>query len=122
MNRNAKKKMARRIATQKMIKSSQGTSLSSVLQLGSSQSRIAVEQIERIVEKGMSLIDSSSHKEHIYAEAGDMITNMRELLERLTEGLSIISYATSRIDQRKLKNKIPSYIREEINDAVKKDT
>lgn len=121
MKDDTRKRMAKKIASKTLI-SSQGTSLSSVLQLGSSQARLAMEQIEGIYDKAIALIEDSKQKEHIYSEAGDMITNMRELIERMDEGLAIVSYAASRIDQRKLKNKFPAHIRDGIDDAVKRDT
>lgn len=121
MKKKAQIRVAQKVAAKTLI-GSQGTSLSSVLQLGSSHSRLAVEQIEGIYNKALALIDDSDEKEHIYSEAGDMIANMRELLERLDEGLAIVSYAASRLEQKKIKNRFPAHIRDEIDDAVKKDT
>lgn len=122
MNEKTQKALARRVAAKTLVTGSSGTALSAVLLNGASQARIAFDQIQRIVDRGMRLIDESDHKEHIYSEAGDMITNMRSLLEQASEGLSIISYAAAKVDEKKLKNDFPAALRDEIDKAVKKDT
>lgn len=121
MKNKTQREMASRVAAKALIGSS-GTSLSAVLLNGASQARIAFDQIERIVERAVRLIDESEKKEHIYSEAGDMITNMRSLLSQANEGLSLLSYAAAKVDEKKLKNDFPASLRDEIDNAVKKDT
>jgi hypothetical protein len=118
VNRNMK--LAKKVALMTYT-ASLGSDLSAIFQYGSSHARIALDQIEDVVERAVRLIDESEHKEHIYGEAGDLIVNMRELMGRLEEGLAIIAYASSKVDEKHLRNKFPNHIRDEIDFTVKKD-
>ena len=116
-----RQKMARRLAL-RTLSGSSGTALSALIQSGASQSRVALDQLKAMVDRALALVNESDQKDHIYAEAGDMISNVRGVLDRLEEGLAIVSYASAKVDEKKLKNGIPATIRDEIDKAVKKDT
>lgn len=121
MDTKRRMKLARRVAGRCLVASS-GTELSSVIQNGSSRARLAVDQLEDAIERGIALINESEHKEAIYAEAGDLIQSVTDLLAQTQEGLAIVSYAVAKLDEKKLRNRIPAHVRDQVDQAVKKDT
>jgi len=121
MSENDSKAMARRVALRYLVASS-GTELSTIFLHGASKARMACEKLEMSMEKGLTLINDSTHREHIYGEAGDLIVEARSLLSEIQDSMVIISYAAGKIDEKKLKSKVPAGIRDRIDLAVKKDT
>ena len=119
---NQYNKIANRVASRALMEGSSGTQLASVFRGASSKSKQAMSEIEEIMQKAIDLIDESDEKDHIYSKAGDMIARFPDLVDEVNKGLDIISYASSRIDQKKLKNKVPSDTRQFIDRAIKKDT
>lgn len=92
----------------------------SILNLGVSQANVATESLGRLIEEAKSIIDKSTHKEHIYKEAGDLLLLATALLDDLQAGLNTVSYLTSKVDQKKLRNLIPAHLRAEIDSLVKR--
>lgn len=113
--------MAKRVAARCFVASS-GTDLSTVFLSGTSKARMAAEKLQTHIDRGMKLINDSTHKEHIYAEAGDMITETQALLHEIMDGIAILSYAAAKLEEKKLRNDVPAGIRDRIDDAVKRDT
>ena len=113
-------KIASNVAA-KVLEGSTGTSLASVLRKASSQSQMAMSELTEAVERALRLINDSEHKDVIYSKAGDLITSIPDLMTEIEEGLDIISYASSKIDQKKLQNRIPADTRKQIDQVVKKD-
>jgi hypothetical protein len=100
-------------------KESREYSINPVLQENTAKARIALSQLEDIIDRSLELINDSDHKEHIYAEAGDMIFNVSGLLEDLKESVLSLSYLSSRKEYRNIKNRLPADLREEIDTVVK---
>jgi len=113
--------MAKRVAMRCLVASS-GTDLSTVFLSGTSKARLAADKLQEHIDRGMALINDSTHKEHIYAEAGDMITETRSLLQEIQDGLAILSYAAAKLEEKKLRNDVPAHLRDRIDDSVKRDT
>lgn len=103
------------------LTASSGTDLSTVFLSGTSKARMAADKLQAHIEKGMRLINDSTHKEHIYAEAGDMITETSALLQEIQDGLAILSYAAAKLEEKKLRNDVPVSMRDRIDESVKRD-
>lgn len=87
-----KRKLARKVA-QKYL----SQSLRDQMQSSSSQARLRVSELDSMVERALAIIEDSDHKEHIYKEAGDMITRFQEVLEGLKDDLAEINYLISNL-------------------------
>ena len=114
-------KIAHRVVSRAMEGSS-GTQLAAVFREASSKAKRAMTELEEIVDKGKGLIDESEEKDHIYAEVGDMISRIPDLIDEVNKGLDVISYTSSRIDQKKLKNRVPADTKKYIDTVIKRDT
>lgn len=121
MSDDSKRDIANRVALRYFVASS-GTELSTVVQNGATKARLAAEKLQDSLNKGMALINDSPHKEAIYAEAGGLLTEVQGLMDEIYDGLAIVSYASAKVEQKKLKNEVPARIREQIDNAVKTDT
>ena len=106
----------------RVLDGSSGTQLAAVFREASSKSKKAMSELEDIVDKAIELIEESEEKDHIYSKAGDMISRTPDLLDEINKGLDIISYTSSRIDQKKLKNKVPADTKQYIDKVIKRDT
>lgn len=113
-------KIARRVCV-RYLTSSSSTEMSAVYQKGTSQARLSLNKLQEMLDRAISLIDASPDKESIYAQAGDLISAIPEHMRSLQEALDILAFASSKIDEKKLKNRIPIGVREQIELAVKRD-
>jgi hypothetical protein len=109
-----------RVVVRAMLASS-STDLSSVLQQGSSRSMLAMKDLEDSLERALKLINHHDQKESIYAEAGDLISNVRGQIEEIKEGLNIVTYASAKITEKKLRNQVPVKVRDQVDQSVKRD-
>lgn len=121
MSKHDTQKIASRVMG-RILEGSSGTQLAAVFREASSKSRRAMSELEDIVAKAMDLIEKSEKKDHIYSEAGDMISRTPDLIEEINKGLDIISYTSSRIDQKKLKSRVPADTKRYIDKVIKRDT
>ena len=87
MNVQATRHMAQRVARKYMSKA-----LRDQMQVSVSQTRVQLSELHEMVERGVALIDKSSHKEHTYKEAGDMISRFQTALEAMGTNVAELSY------------------------------
>lgn len=112
--------LAAKVAHRCIMGSAEWSELAPILLHSASQVQIAISQIEAMVNRATRLIDSSPQKEHIYSEAGDMITGIRGLLTEAAEGAATLSYAAGKVNEKKLKGDVAVAIKDGIDDAIKK--
>jgi len=117
------------------------------MQANLSGARVRLTELGDMVERGAALIDASEHREHIYKEAGDMITRFRTALQEVEEHVAEVSYvvnqmaassaaqdlnpaarkqldrlmeSSSRLTDPQTLQGIPTFL-EEVPDAIKRD-
>lgn len=100
-------------------KESRDYSMNTIVQKNTADAKIALNQLEDIVDRALDLINDSDQKEEIYAEAGDMIYNVSGLIEDLKDNVLSLSYMSARKEHRDVKNRIPAEEREEIDQTIK---
>lgn len=108
MHARNQRAMANKVA-QKYL--SQG--LRDQMQASLSQARVQASVLEEMVERGQKLIEASEHREHIYREAGDMITRFQTSLTELNRHLATVSYVVNQM--------AVSSAGQDLNPALRKD-
>lgn len=96
-------------------------SLSHLFQASSAHAKGALDTLERSIQQAKHLIDDSEKQEHIYAEAGTIISDVQRSLQVLRENIDLISYASLKIEEKRVRSKIDSTTRKEIESKIKKD-
>ncbi len=71
-----------------------------------SDARLRCEELKNYINKALKIIDSSSHKEHLYAVAGDLINGMPESLFKLEKSLMATAMAVNKIDYEEIKQNL----------------
>lgn len=103
------------------LEATSGTDLSSILAQASARSNVALKDLECLLDRCLDIASNHEAKELIYAEVGDAISDVRFQIEEIRAGLQVISYASSKLEEKRLKSQIPSRIRDQIDVSVKRD-
>src|SRR4051812_48354983 len=65
--------------------------------------RMRCDQLLRYVERAVSLVEKSSHKDHFFEVAGDVIRGIPETAFKLHKALEAVALAANRIDYEEIK-------------------
>lgn len=114
------KQLARKVAFRYIQSAAEWSHLAPILLKGATQAQMAVECLEALTARAQSLIDASEHKEHIYREAGDIISGIRGEMSKIREGVAVITYAAGKVNEKKLKGSFPAALKDNIDRAIKK--
>lgn len=87
-----RRRLARKVA-QKYL----GRGLRDQMQVSLSSARVRLDELDGMVARGVALVDGSEQREHIYKEAGDMITRFQSALRELREHLALLSYVVNQM-------------------------
>lgn len=68
-----------------------------------SDARLYCEEIKRHVVRAIELVNASTHKEHLYAIAGDIVYGVPSLLSKLETALNATAMAVDKIDYEELR-------------------
>jgi hypothetical protein len=90
-----------------------------VLQKYTAQAQIKLDELTDMIERSKKLVDQSNKKDHIYAEAGDMIQHVDDVLKGLRDAVETLSYLGSRKEYRDVENKLSPDVKEYIDEVVK---
>ena len=85
-----------------------------------SSARLNAYRLSHLVQRAMSLVEKSSHKDHLYQVAGDIIQGLPERLERLEGDLDRTSYTLSRLAEDSLRDRLPLADRALVDEALHK--
>jgi len=81
--------------------------------------RMRCDQLKRLVDKAVRLIAKSTHRDHFYEVAGDIIYGLPDTLFRLDKALDATALAASRLDYEELKQQLRPEKVEELELALK---
>lgn len=113
-------KIALKVASRHLM-SSVEIDLSSLIQQRTLQTLESVNQMEDLITQALRLVQESKQKEHIYSEAGDLISSVHETLDNLKEGVEILHYISSKMGIKKVRNKVPLEVRNSIDKIIKRN-
>src|SRR5262245_29025412 len=65
--------------------------------------RMRCDQLLRYVERAVKLVEKSSHKDHFFEVAGDLIRGIPETVFKLHKALEAVALAANRIDYEEIK-------------------
>jgi len=106
----------------RFLMSSTPRGLSTVFQYAASSSLLGVETLSHVLTKALELINESEQKEHIYAEAGHLISQARNSLSTIEDGMSVVSYAALKLEEKRVKPSLSSEVKEIIDERIKKSS
>ena len=86
-------------------------------ELGDARLRCA--QLKKLVSKAVELIAKSSHRDHFYEMAGDVIYGIPDTLFRLDKALDAVALATSKLDYEEIKQGLRPEKVDELEDVMK---
>jgi hypothetical protein len=81
--------------------------------------RMRCDQLKNFVDKAVRLISQSSHRDHFYEIAGDVIYGLPDALFRLDKALDATALAASRLDYEELKQSLKPEKVEELERVLK---
>lgn len=91
-----------------------------LLSEGVASARLEAQRLHTMLSEVMSSIQSSEHKEALYAEAGDVIQNFPTHLEALERHLDRTLYALSEVGQEEMRDHLTIEDRSRVDEAMKK--
>jgi len=65
------------------------------MQVNLSSARVQLDTLEEMVDRGVRLIEASTHRDHIYREAGDMITRVQSSITDIRSNVAEVSYVVN---------------------------
>lgn len=74
---------------------------------GVNAARVDAHRLHQLLKKVEKLVDTSSEKEHIFQVAGDLLSAIPKLVERMEGQLDETSYALSLMGKEHLKDRLP---------------
>jgi len=74
---------------------------------GVNAARVDAHRLHQLLKKVETLVESSPEKEHIFQVAGDLLSAIPKLVERVEGQLDETSYALSLMGQEHLKDRLP---------------
>lgn len=81
--------------------------------------RLRCDQLKGFVDKAVRLISKSTHRDHFYEVAGDVIYGLPDALFRLDKALDATALAASRLDYEELKQSLKPEKVEELERVLK---
>lgn len=81
--------------------------------------RMRCDQLLRYIEKAVSLVEKSSHKDHFFEVAGDVIRGIPETAFKLHKALEAVALAANRIDYEEIKQDLRPEKVEELERVLK---
>ena len=101
-----------------MKKNSTSQASWALLTEGVTNARIETHRLRHLINRARKLADNSSHKEHLYEVAGDIILAAPERLSAIERSLDRTGYALSHMGQDFLKGRIPLTDRQIVEDTI----
>jgi hypothetical protein len=80
--------------------------------------RVEAHRIHQLLNKVLAIVDKSSHRDHIYQVAGDLIEVIPRRLENLETDLDTAGYALSKMGEDHLKDRLPVSSRALVDETV----
>lgn len=74
---------------------------------GVNAARVDAHRLHQLLKKVEKLVETSSHKEHIYQVTGDLMAAIPRLVEHIEARLDETSYALSLMGKEHLKDRLP---------------
>lgn len=68
-----------------------------------SDARLYCEELKRHIVRAIELVNASTHKDHLYAIAGDIVYGVPSLLSKLENALNASAMAVNKIDYEELR-------------------
>src|SRR5262245_32373289 len=84
-----------------------------------SDARMRCDQLLRYVDRATKLIEKSSHKDHLFEVAGDLIRAIPETTFKLHKALQAVALAANRIDYEEIKQDLRPEKAEELERVLK---
>ena len=84
-----------------------------------SDARMRCDQLLRYLAKAVKLIEASSHKDHFFEVAGDLIQGVPEVAFKLDKALQATALAANRLDYEEIKQELRPEKVEELEHALK---
>jgi len=81
--------------------------------------RLRCDQLKKFLDKAVRLISESSHRDHFYEVAGDIIYGIPDVVFRLDKALDATALAASRLDYEELKQGLKPEKVEELENVLK---
>lgn len=85
---------------------------------GVTAARIEAHRLRHLLSRAEQLVEKSSHKEHLYQVAGDIILGMPQRLTALEQNLDKTSLALSKMGESFLESRLPLSDKTEVEEAV----
>lgn len=89
-----------------------------ILTEGVTDARVRAHRLSHLLNRAMTLVDRSEHKDHFYQVAGDILEATPKQLEELERSLDRTSYALAVMGQDFLKGLLTISDREKVDNAV----
>jgi hypothetical protein len=105
----------RRKLAQKIAKEFMTQALGDHMQATVSQARVQLSDLESMLDRGVALIQDSEHKEHIYKEAGDLISRFQVGMSDLKAQLATLNYIIGHLAATDTFKEIPSGTKKELD-------
>jgi hypothetical protein len=81
--------------------------------------RLRCDQLKKLIDRAVRLISQSTHRDHFYEVAGDLLYGVPDTLFRLDKALDATALAASRLDYEELKQQLKPEKVEELEEALK---
>jgi len=85
---------------------------------GVTSARVEAHRLQKLIQIGLRLIEQSSHKDHFYQMAGDLIVGTPKRLDALINDLDRTSYALTKIGEDHLRDRLSITDRALVDDGV----
>lgn len=85
---------------------------------GVTAARVDAHRLEKLISLALALVEKSSHKDHLYQVAGDLIMSIPQALQRLERALDRTSYALAKIGEDHLKDRLSLSDRAMVEDGI----
>lgn len=92
--------------------------LSDHLQQAVSGASLSIDQLDSLTERALGLIEDSTHRDHIYKQAGDMIFLYQTALEDLRDQVNTLSYLIDKISLTAAADDMKPALKQELEKAL----
>ena len=101
-----------------MQKTSSSQAAWALITEGVTSARVEAHRLKHLVNRALKLIEESSHTEHLYQVAGDLIHGAPRRLERLELDLDRTSLALAKMGEAFLEARLPIHDKTEVDEAT----
>lgn len=102
------------------IKTADSQAAWAIVAEGVAASRMEAHHLHKLVDRVLSMVNSSTEKEHLYEVAGDSITAIPKHIEQLERQLDKTSYAVASMGKDELKVRLSLSDRDMVDEALEK--